>query len=166
MKIEKTFEEGHQAKLVVEFEPQILETSKIKAAKSIAKRIKIPGFRPGKAPFNVIQKQVGDAAIIEGAIEIIIDDMYPKVIEEADIEPYGPGALEEVTSMDPPIFQFMVPLSPEVNLGKYREIRIDFEEKGVEQKDIDEVINNLKDQQAVIEPVDREVQEGDRKSVV
>lgn len=161
MKIETKFEDNHQAKLIVEVENDRLEKSKRKAAKSLAKRVKIPGFRPGKAPYNVIQNHVGDAAILESAVDILIDEIYPKAIKEAKLNPYGPGSLENVSSMEPPTFEFTVPLSPEVNLGNYRDIRIDYKEKQVEEKDIDEVIENLRAQQAVIEPTDREIQESD-----
>lgn len=161
LKIETKFEDNHQAKLIVEVENASLEKSKRKAAKSLAKRVKIPGFRPGKAPYNVIQNHVGDAAILESAVDILIDEIYPKAIEEAKLNPYGPGSLENVSSMEPPTFEFIVPLSPEVNLGNYRDIRIDYKEKQVEEKDIDEVIENLRAQQAVIEPTDREIQESD-----
>ena len=166
MKIDSTLQEDHQVKLTVEIEQKLLEGSKRKAAKQIAKRVKIPGFRPGKAPFNVIQKHVGDAAILENALEIIIDDIYPKAIEESEIKPYGPGSLENFTNEDPPIFEFIVPLLPEVKLEDIRKLRIDYEEKEVKDEDIDQVINNLRENQAIIEPVDRKVEEGDMVYII
>ena len=60
MKIETQIQEDHQAKLIVEVEAEMLEGAKRKAARKLANRIKIPGFRPGKAPYPVILKQVGE----------------------------------------------------------------------------------------------------------
>ena len=166
MKIDTELLEDHQLKLTVEMEDEVLEGAKRKAAAKLAKRVKIPGFRPGKAPYNVIQRHVGDGAILEDAIDIVLEEEYPKILEEADVTPYGPGALENIASMEPPTFEFKVPLAPEVELGEYREIRVDFEEKEVTEKDIDDVIENLRDQQAVIEPADRPAEEGDMVYIV
>ncbi|NOH13390.1 MAG: trigger factor [Chloroflexi bacterium] len=166
MKIDTELQEDHQLKLTVEMEADVLEGAKRKAAKKLAKRVKIPGFRPGKAPYNVIQRHIGDGAILEDAIDIVLEEEYPKILEEAEVTPYGPGALENIASMDPPTFEFKVPLAPEVELGEYREIRIDFEEKEVTDKDIQDVIENLRDQQAVIEPAERPAEEGDMVYIV
>jgi len=161
LKIDTAFQEDHQVKLIVEIEPETLESSKRRAAKQIAKKVKIPGFRPGKAPYNVIQKHVGDAVVLEDAIELLLEDIYPKVIEETEIEPYGPGSLENIASMEPPTFEILVPLSPIVDLEDYHDIRIEFETREVSEDDINQVIENLRDKQATIEPVERQVQEGD-----
>ena len=148
--------------LTVEVEPQTLKSARQKAARQIAQRVKIPGFRPGKAPFNVIEKQVGQAAIQEEALDIVLDDVYPKVIEEAGIKPYGPGTLEKVhEDKDPNVFEFRVPLSPEVKLGDYQKIRLTFEEKAPTEADFENVLNDLREQNAVLQPVQRGAQEGD-----
>jgi trigger factor len=161
LKIETVSLDDHQVRLTVEIEADVLESSKRKAAKELAKKVKIPGFRPGKAPYNVIQKHVGDAAIFENAIEIVLEDIYPKVIEEAEIDPYGPGTLEEIKELDPPTFEFLVPLAPVVKLENYWDIRLEYEEKEITEEDVDKVIDSLRDNQAVIEPVDRPAEEGD-----
>ncbi|MDH5507577.1 MAG: trigger factor [Anaerolineae bacterium] len=161
MKIKSELQDDHQIKLTVEMGADVLEGAKRKAARQIAKRIKIPGFRPGKAPYNVVQKQVGDGAILEDAVDIVLKDEYPKVIEEAKIDPYGPGALQNIASMEPPIFEFLVPLSPKAELGDYRKIRVPYKAKKVTKKDIDKVVENYRDQQAIIEPADRAAKEGD-----
>lgn len=167
MKIEQTSLDDHQVKLRVEIENEAYEGARKKAARQIAKRIKVPGFRPGKAPFGVIEKQVGSSAIEEEAIDIILDEVYPKVLEESGVEPYGPGNLDKVDDeKDKHIFEFRVPLSPVVVLGKYDKLRLPFKEKKVSKKDIDGVIESLREQQAVLEPVDRAVQEGDMAYVL
>jgi trigger factor len=161
LKIETAPLDDHQVRLTVEIEAEVLENSKRKAAKELAKKVKIPGFRPGKAPYNVIQKHVGDAAIFENAIDIVLEDIYPKVIEEAEIDPYGPGTLEEIKELEPPTFEFVVPLAPVVKIENYRDIRMDYEEKEITDEDVEKVIDSLRDNQAVIEPVERPAEEGD-----
>ncbi len=158
---QKTLDD-HQVHFTVEVEPQTLDNARRKAARKIAQRVKIPGFRPGKAPFGVVEKQVGAQAIKDEALDIMLDDVYPKVIEEAGIKPYGPGTLEKIDEeKQPPVFEFRVPLSPEVKLGDYKDIRFPFEDKPVKESDIENVLNNLREQNAVLSPVQRGAQEGD-----
>lgn len=162
MKISQKSLDDHQIQFSVEVEPQTLESARQKAARKIAQRVKIPGFRPGKAPFNVIEKQVGAQAIKDEALDIVLDDMYPRVIEETGIKPYGPGTLEKVhEDKQPQVFEFRVPLSPEVKLGDYKGIRLPFKDKSVTEKDIKNVLDNLREQNAVLQPVERAAQEGD-----
>ena len=127
MKTETQNTDDHQVKILVEAEPDELENAKRKAARAIAKRVKIPGFRPGKAPYAVIEKQVGAGTILEDAIEILAQDLYPQAIEDAGIKPYGPGMLENISSVEPAKFEFLVPLQAKVNLHDYQEVRIPYE---------------------------------------
>ncbi len=162
MKIEKELQEDHQIKLNVEIDADPLEKAKHQAARKIAKKVKIPGFRPGKAPYNVIVRQVGEGAVVEDAMDILIDDIYPKVLEEAEIAPYGPGNLEKVESLDPPTFIFVVPLAPEVELGDYKALEIAYEVPEVEVEDIEAQLDELRQQQAITEKSEEPAKEGDR----
>lgn len=139
-----------------------MESARQRAARKIAQKVKIPGFRPGKAPFAVIEKQVGAQAIKDEALDIVLDDVYPKLIEETGVKPYGPGTLEKVDEeKTPPVFEFRIPLSPEVKLGEYDKIRLPYEDKKPEEKDIEKVLSDLREQSAMLSPVERAAQEGD-----
>ncbi len=161
MKIETKTLEDHQVELTVEVDPEPFEEAKQRAARRLAKRVKIPGFRPGKAPYPVVVRHLGEPAIIEEAIELLVNDIYPQVIKEAQIEPYSMGSLEDIPSLNPPTFKFLVPLKAQVELGDYHSIRLPYELKPVTDEDIEEVLMNLRERQALIEPVDRPAQEGD-----
>ncbi len=161
MKIDAENLEDHQVKLTVEVDSDQLEGAKRKAAKKIAKRIKVPGFRPGKAPYHVIQRQVGDEVLFEESLEIIINDIYPEVIEKAEIEPYGPGNLENVVSTEPLTLEFVVPLMAEVELSDYHEIRFPYEPPEITDQGVEAVEEDFRQRQAVEETVDRQVEAGD-----
>ncbi len=90
MKIETQPLENHEVKITAEIEDERLDEMKRRAASKLARRIKIPGFRPGKAPYPVIQRTVGEAAIFEEALELLVDAIYPEVIEEAKIKALRP----------------------------------------------------------------------------
>lgn len=161
MNIEKENLEDHQVKLTVEFDPDQLEVSKRKAAKKIAKRIKVPGFRPGKAPYKVIQRQVGDEALLEESLEILVSDTYPQIIEQSEIEPYGPGNFENIVSLEPLTLEFIVPLMAEVELADYSEIRFPYEPPKISEQEVEAVEDDFRQRQAVEETVERPVQAGD-----
>lgn len=161
MKIDVEHREDHQALLTVEVEPALLEDAKQRAARHLSKHTKIPGFRPGKAPYALVQRVIGDEAILEEAVELLVNDVYPGALDEAKIEPYGPGSLEKIKSTNPPVFEFLVPLKAEVELGDFRSIRLPYEVKEVTDDDVENVIQGLREQQAVVEPADRPVGEGD-----
>ena len=161
MNIETEIQEDHQAKIKVEVEAEIFDRMKRKSAKKISKRTKIPGFRPGKAPFPVVQRHVGEAAILEEALDMLIDDIYPLVIEQSEVQPYGPGTLEDLESTDPPVLHFLVPLSPDVALGDYHSIEYPYEQPDVDEQEIQDVLKQVQENQAIIEPVERAAEEGD-----
>lgn len=158
MKIDKQLLDDHQAKLTVEIEEEKMDEMKHRAAKKIARSIKIPGFRPGKAPYAVIARQVGETAIIDETIEMLIKEVYPDIIKEADIKPYGMGQLENIPSLDPVTLEFLVPLDVEVILGDYKSIRKEYQPPQISDKDINDVIANLQEEHAIVEPVDRPVE--------
>ncbi|MFC1923514.1 trigger factor [Chloroflexota bacterium] len=161
MKIESENLEDHQVKLTVEIEADQFEASKRKAAKKIAKRIKIPGFRPGKAPYQVIQRHVGDEAILEESLGILVKDVYPQIIEQAEIEPYGPGNFENILNYDPLTLEFIVPLMSEVDLGEYSELRFDYDPPEITDQEVEAVEEDFRQRQAVEETAERSAQEGD-----
>ncbi len=161
LKIEKTIEENHEAKLVVEVEPEKLDTYKRRAARKISERGKIAGFRPGKAPYHMVVLNYGEQAIVEQAIDYFIDGEYSNILTEADVNPGASGRLENIESLDPPKLIFKIPLAPEVDLGDYHSIRFPYELAAPESKDVDAAMNELRQMYATTETVEREVQEGD-----
>ena len=119
MKIETVARDDQQTRLVAELDVETLEKYKHQAARKVSQSTKIPGFRPGKAPYDLVRRMVGDERLTQEAVELLLDEVYPKVLTEANINPSGPGKLEEIVSMDPPTFAFIVPLPPEVQIEDY-----------------------------------------------
>lgn len=162
MKIETQKRDDHQIQITAEVEQSVFEQHKHRAVRAISKQAKIPGFRPGRAPYAVIQRMYGEEMIQNEAIETLVNEIYPKIIDEAGIEPFGPGSLEEITSYDPPTFSFIIPLNPEVELCDYRAIEKEYKFEEASDEEIDSVIKRLQIQSAVTEPVeDRAVEEDD-----
>jgi trigger factor len=159
--IEKTLREDHQAYIVAEFEPEVWENYKRKATKKLGERVRIPGFRPGKAPLEMVRRVVGNEAVEELAIELLVDEEYGNVLTAAEVSPGAPGRLEDIISRDPLRLAFTVPLEPVVELGDYRSIRIESETPTVSEEEIEDYIENVLLANSIAEPVERPVQEGD-----
>jgi len=160
LKIEQSYLEEHQLEVIVEADQETFEKAKHLAAKELAKGKKIPGYRPGKAPYKLIVNHFGEGAIIDQALENFLDEIYPKILDEVEQEPYGPGQVKEIKSLEPPTFIFNIPLQPEVILGDYRKIRIAYEQSDVSSDDVDEVIERMLSQQASVETVEHPAEEG------
>jgi len=161
LKIEKKLQEDRQAKITVEYTQDEFEGFKRRAARKIAKQAKIPGFRPGKAPYQVIVNHYGEGTILQEAIDLLLDDDYAKMLDEAEVEPSGPGNLEKIEQYDPPKFEFMIPLEPEVDLGEYREVRKDYVLEEFDLSEVDDFIENMRRNSATIIPAEHPAQEGD-----
>ena len=161
MNIEKVIQDDRQAKLTVEYTAEEFEGFKRRAAKKISKNAKIPGFRPGKAPYAVIVNHYGEGAIVQEALDLLIDDDYPKILKEAEVEPAGAGNLETIETLDPPKFVLFVPLEPEIDLGDYREIRKEFDMEEFDTATVETYITQLRRNSATIVPAERAAQAED-----
>ncbi|HNN12312.1 MAG TPA: trigger factor [Anaerolineales bacterium] len=161
MNIEKQYQEDHSVKLVVEVEPATMEKYKKRAATKISSRGNIPGFRPGKAPYAIVVRTYGEAAIAEQAIDLFIDAEYSNILKEADVNPGASGSLENIESMDPPKFLFRVPLAPEIDLGDYHSIRMDYGWQAPDQAAVDAAVEDLRQMYASTETVERAIELGD-----
>ncbi len=161
MKIETQLLEDHQMKVIAEFEASALEKYKHQAARRIANKSKIPGFRPGKAPYDVVLRVYGEEAVSDEAVELMVEEIYPQMLTEAKIEPAAPGSLQDIERGDPLKFTFVVPLEPTVDLAGYKDIRKKYTLKPVAKKEVDEFIERLKRNYATAEPVERAAKVGD-----
>ncbi len=160
MKTTQSFTDDHQVRVTAEFEQETLEGFKRKAARKIAQKSRIPGFRPGKAPYNMVVSHVGEGAVLEEAIELMLDDVYPKVLEQENIEPYGPGNLENIPTQEPPVFEFLIPLAPKTELNDLDALKKPYAPEPVTDADIENFIKQLQQDAANVVPFEGAAQEG------
>jgi len=161
LNIEKQYQEDHSVKLIVDVEQEKMDTYKRRAATKISSRSKVPGFRPGKAPYDIVVRTFGDAAVTEQAVDLLIDAEYSNILKEADVNPGASGSLESIDNLAPPKLTFRVPLAPEVDLGDYHSVRLPYEWQAPEQKDFDAALEELRQMYATTENVDRAIEIGD-----
>jgi trigger factor len=154
--------ENHTARITVEVDAAQLEQAKQKAATKLSKRVNIPGFRKGKVPYRILLNYVGEAAILEESVELLGNQIYPEALGQSDLEPYGPGVLEDFKIDPAPQFSFVLPLAPTVDLGDYRAVRVDYEVKDVTDDDVERALKSIQEQHAVVEESHETVSLGNR----
>ena len=126
----------------------------------VASRVRIPGFRPGKAPRSVIENHLGREALVHEALEFMIPESLDQVLKDEEIQAFMQPQLE-VLDMDPVSYKAVVALEPIVELGEFQSIRLEREPVEVTNDQIDQVLENLRFEAAPWEPVDRPLIFGD-----
>lgn len=148
--------ENRIAQIKVEVEADALETAKRKAARSLSRRVNIPGFRKGKAPYNILTRYLGEGAILEEAIDQLGPELYREALTDSELEPYAPGQLDNIEpgENDGLTMIFTVPLAPHVELGDYRAVRNDYEAPEVTEDQVEDVLKMLQSNKATSEEKD------------
>lgn len=166
MEIKSKSTENHELTFDVTVTPEEFASFKRQASRKMASQAKIPGFRPGKAPHDVILRMYGEEAVAQEALDIYLEKEYGHIIDEAGIEPGGMGSLTKVDSFDPPTFTLRIPIAPTVDLGDYREVREDYQEVSVTQEDIDGTIKELLTSFGTVEPTEEPITNDAQVSVL
>lgn len=162
MKIETQPRDDHQVTMTVTLETTQMESAKHRAARKISERKSVPGFRPGKAPYDIVVRTFGESVILEEAVDILLDEIYPKALEESKLEPGASGSLEKMEDIDKePKFTFIVPLAPSVELGDYRAIRLPYAWSEPGDEKVTEAVEDLRQMYAKTESVSRPIELGD-----
>lgn len=152
--------EQRQMALTVEVDQERVDQELKKAARKLAGQYRIPGFRRGKAPYNLLVQYVGLPALFQEFLEPLGQEIYPLALEEAKLEPYAPGALD-VESLEPLTYKFIVPLEPEIDLGDYRALRVEEPTIEVTDEEIDAQLEEYRAQFSEHGEVERPSEYGD-----
>lgn len=155
MKIETQDLQDRQLQLTVEVPDDRVQAAMRAAARRLSAQSKIPGFRPGKAPYAVIVRKYGEEAVFEEALDPLGQEVYRQALERTEVEASAPGSLDEVVSRSPLVLRYTVPLAPQIDLGGYRDLRLPYDDPQVTEEAVDAFLEDLRQAQAIIEPVER-----------
>jgi trigger factor len=163
VKVTSEKQPGCQVVLTIEASPVEMAEAKEAAYREMAPHVAVPGFRPGKAPRNMIQRQIGEARLLTQALGELLPRLYEQALVQEDVRPYAEGDVH-VVERDPAIIKATVPLAPTVILGDYRSVRMQKEPVVVEDSDVEGVLARLQEEHATWTPVSevRSVQLGDQ----
>ena len=152
-----------RAKLTVEVPFEELKPSLDAAYKQIAKQINVPGFRKGKVPPMVIDRQVGRPTVLDQAINEALPQLYVKALQENDIQPLAQPDIDIIKFEDNEVLEFTaeVDVRPEIKLPDYEGIEVTVDDIGVTDEDVKEQVQSLRERFATLNDVDRAAAEGD-----
>ena len=117
-----------------------------KAATRLSKRVAVKGFRKGHTPYDIIKKEVGEMAILEEALEAIVQEQYTKAIIDEKIDTVGMPEIniEKMAPDNDVVFTAGVALLPTVTLPDIKKINIDRKEGKVDEKQMEETLNSIR----------------------
>lgn len=155
-----------KSEVKVTIELSLEETTKYleKAAAEVSKMVKVPGFRPGTAPLEVLRKHVKDGAIEGHMLDIAIPETYTKAVKDNDLQVVSRPKVKVLNDM-PLKYEAEVAIYPEVKISGYDKIKVKVDEEKVTDKDVQAVLDDLQKRHATYNKVDRPAQKGDRVEI-
>jgi trigger factor len=132
------------------------------AAKRVSRTARIPGFRPGKAPYAVILRTYGRDALLHEAVDDLGNSVLKEILEQQSITAYDAPAVE-IANHEPLKLKFTIPTKPVVDLGAYRALRLaEPDPEVISEEKVNEALEQIRRAQATFAPVERPVQMGDQ----
>jgi len=151
----------HEARLTITVPDDVVTRTRRDVARRLSKSVRIPGFRPGNAPINVIVAAVGGDQVFAAEVaEELASRLYADALDESKIEPYGPGQLEDFKS-NPTQLVIRVPLEPVVDLKDYKSIRLPVPTLTATDEEVETQLQYIREDNAIVELVDRPAEMGD-----
>ncbi len=150
--------------VTVEVDDERVQSALKTAAQRVSRARPIPGFRPGKAPYNLVERTVGKDLLLDEAIDKMAQEIYRQVIKDEKIDVYDAGKLD-VVQKEPVILKYTIPTRPVVTLGDYHSIHLRPRPVEVTDAEVDEVISRYRREQAEMVPVTRPAQLGDLATI-
>src|SRR3954463_6822003 len=153
-----------RVRVEVEVEPKAVDKALNDAATTLGRDLKIPGFRKGKVPPQVVLQRVGRDAVLDEAVRQALPDWYEEAIGDAGVTTVGERSLDlgELPDKGSPLeFSIEVGVRPVATLGEYKELEVGRREPEVPNEDVDGEIERLREQAASLDNVDRAAAKGD-----
>jgi trigger factor len=153
-----------RVRVQAEVSPQEVSRRVEQAAKSLARTIRVPGFRPGKAPPPVIIRRVGREAVLDEAVQRSLPAWYSQAIDAAHIVPVGEPDLDlgDLPAEGQPLkFSIEIGVRPKAQLGDYKGLEVVREAADASDEKVDAEIERLRNRGARLETVERPAAKGD-----
>ena len=148
----------------VDVDPEDVEGSINRTARQLGQDMKLPGFRKGKVPPEMVVQRLGREAVLTQALESSLGGWYERAMLDSGVNPVGDPKLDLSDLPDegkPLKFSIEVAVRPRAELGEYKRLEVGREEPEVPEEAIDTEINRLREGFARLNPVDREAKDGD-----
>ncbi len=162
MKVNVLKGDGWKRTLEVEVPPDLIEREFEKTYLNIQKEARLAGFRPGKAPLDLIKSKFKEAAK-EEVIESLLNSSYRQALEETKLQPLTFPKVKDV-KFEPGsslFYKAEIEIQPEIEVKDYRKLKLVRRIHPVEDKEVDSAVHFLRNRNAELRPVEREIREKD-----
>ncbi|MGS2809578.1 trigger factor [Nocardia sp. MW-W600-9] len=138
-----------------------------KAYKALAQQVRIPGFRPGKAPAKLIETRVGRGAVLEQVVNDALPGRYAEAVQSAEVKVIGQPEIEitKIEDGEELAFTAEVDVRPEIALPDYSGLEVTVDAFTIEDADIEQQLTSLRQRFGTLTGVERAVQDGDFVSI-
>ena len=139
--------EGNEVTMEMTAAAADLERYRAIAVKKVAKEVNIPGFRPGKVPAKIIENYVGEEALLQEALEEMLQEFYSEAIDQTEIFPVDHPHIDvkKLARGEEVQLEVKVMVKPEVKLGQYKGIEVTKEVYVPTEEDIDQEIQHMRE---------------------
>ena len=155
--------EGNKVRLSVEVDEDEFEAAVDSAFKRIANEIKIPGFRPGRAPRKLLEARLGTGVAREEALREALPGYYADAVRAHEVDVIAAPEIDITDGEEsgPVAFDAVVEVRPQITLEGYTDLEVEIPSPVPSEEEIDAQIERLRDQFGELETVDRPAREGD-----
>jgi trigger factor len=155
--------EGNKVKVVVELEEAEFEKDLDAAFTRLAKEVRLPGFRPGKAPRKVLEARIGQGYARDEAFREALPGYYSEAVKEHDVDVIAPPEIDITSGQEEGqvVFDAVVEVRPSIEVSGYEDLEIELPKLEVAEEDLDEAVDRMRGQFSDLESVDRAAADGD-----
>jgi trigger factor len=159
--------EGNKVKLSVEVDASEFEVAVDAAFRKIAREVRLPGFRPGKAPRKVLEARLGPLAGREQALQDSLPEYYSAAVIEHDVDVIAPPEIDVTGGHESGdiAFDAVVEVRPSIQVPGYADLKVTLERPDVDEEALDSQIDRMRDLDSTLELVDRAAAEGDTVTI-
>jgi len=152
-----------QVELEISISQEELDAAREVAFKQLVRNVRIPGFRPGKAPRKIFEAQYGSNVISDRAMDALVPEAYNRALRENDLQPIDEPQMELLPEEEgqPVRLRATVNVRPEIELREYKGIALSGPSTAVSDADLNRSLEALRHESATHVPVDRPVAMGD-----
>ena len=167
MNVKSIERNGNEATIVVEIDKELMESGVNKAYMKARKSIRIPGFRPGKAPRKMIEAMYGAHVFYEDGLEEIFPEVYDFAVLKQDLKAIGRPSLTDMDINEENIVTLTLTTEvyPEVTLGQYKGLEVEKAEATVTDAQVEAELNRMQQNVASTETVEKAAEMGDTANI-
>ena len=159
--------EGNKVKLSIEVDESEFDKAVDAAFRKLARSVRIPGFRPGKAPRRLLEARLGTEVARQEALRDALPDFYEQALREHDVDAIAPPEIDITSGEDegPVVFDAVVEVMPQIRVAGYEGLRVALPSIEVTDEEVDAQIDRLRDQFGELQTVQRQARAGDHVSM-